>query len=144
MEADGDGRPLKDARAAKAFQCDASSCVAMVKGKLVSHVHHPSALRDDCRRAAVLIAQFPIAEPCTQPEVVIDSLALQERGAHTMRVTQGGLVLETANAERGRRPWAPGHRRKEKIQAVAPSEPFTDRGKAGGAPPPETGEGDAQ
>jgi competence protein ComEC len=144
MDADGDHRPPKEVRGAKTFQCDSASCVAMVKGKLVSHVHHPSALRDDCRRAAVLIAQFPITEPCTQPEIVIDSLALAARGAHTLRVTREGLLLDTANDNRGERPWALPQRWREKIPAIASEEVLPERAKVIEKPPADSSESAAQ
>ncbi len=120
MEADGDLRAVKAARGAKTFQCDGQSCIALVKGKLVSHVSHPSALADDCRRAAILIADFAIPDGCSQPEIVIDSRDLKEKGAHTLRITASGVAVETAAGERGRRPWAKSYRRRETIPAVAP------------------------
>ncbi len=120
MEADGDVRPVKAARGSKAFQCDASSCIALVKGRLVSHVFHPSALADDCRRAAILIASFPIPERCAQPDIVIDSRDLEERGAHTLRLTGSGIEVRTVAAGRGERPWVVSYRRREKIPATAP------------------------
>jgi competence protein ComEC len=120
MEGDGDSRTPKEARASRIFQCDAASCLVMVKGKLISYALHPSALRDDCGRAAILIAQFPVSEPCTQPDVVIDSLDLREKGAHAMRVADGKVIVRTASDRRGDRPWIASYRRREKIPEVAP------------------------
>ncbi len=120
MEADGDLRPAKAARGSKSFQCDGQSCIALVKGKLVSHVTHPSAYADDCRRAAVLIVNFTPPERCTQPEVVIDLSDLREKGAHTLRISEQGIVVRTVAAERGRRPWSVYVARPETIPAVAP------------------------
>ncbi len=120
MEADGDVRPSKAARGSKSFQCDGQSCIVLVKGKLVSHVTHPSAYADDCRRAAVLIVNFTPAERCTQPEIVIDLSDLREKGAHTLRFTGQGIALRTVAGERGRRPWSIVIPRRETIPAVAP------------------------
>jgi competence protein ComEC len=118
MESDGDARPVKAARGSKLFQCDAASCIAVVKGKLVSHIQHPSALLDDCRRAAVLIATFPLPERCAQPEIVIDSFDLKEHGAHTLSVAPGGITVRTVGSDRGDRPWVISHWRGEKIPAI--------------------------
>jgi competence protein ComEC len=128
MEADGDERPVKAARGSKTFQCDAASCIAIVKGKLVSHLQHPSALLEDCRRAAVLIATFPLPERCAQAEVVIDRADLKQHGAHTLRVGSGGIVVRTVGEDRGDRPWVITHRRREKIPAIGAEEdaPSTD------------------
>ncbi|WP_088342504.1 MULTISPECIES: ComEC/Rec2 family competence protein [Rhodomicrobium] len=131
MEADGDLRPAKAARGSKLFQCDGQSCIALVKGKLISHVSHPSALADDCRRAAILIADFPLPAGCTQPELVIDSRDLREGGAQTLRVGEGRISVRTVAEDRGRRPWAIGYRRRQTIPAVAPDqEPEPEGGEA--------------
>jgi competence protein ComEC len=128
MEADGDMRTAKEARGSRSFQCDASSCVAMVKGKLVSHVTHPSALADDCRRAAILIANFAVPEGCGQPEAVIDLLDLKEQGAHAIRISDDGVEISTVAQQRGDRPWVLSFRRRQAIPAKA-----DDPDAAGGA-----------
>ncbi len=119
MEADGDDRPVKEARGSKAFRCDRASCIALVKGKLVSHLYHPSGLAEDCRRAAILIATFPMPERCRQPELVIDSLDLKEGGAHTLRIEGNRIIVRTANGRRGNRPWVMSYRRRQRIPAIA-------------------------
>jgi competence protein ComEC len=118
MEADGDTRPLKAARGSKAFQCDEASCIGLVKGKLISHVYHPSALADDCRRAAVLIANFAMPERCPQAEIVIDSLDLKEYGAHALTITENGIRVRTVADGRGDRPWVLSHQRQDTIPAI--------------------------
>jgi competence protein ComEC len=128
MEADGDGRPAKAARGSKSFQCDPTSCIALVKGRLISHVVHPSALADDCRRAAVLIANFALPERCTQPEIVIDTLDLKERGAQTLQITPAGIILFTVAGQRGRRPWIIPFKRRPVIPPVAPDAEGKDAG----------------
>jgi competence protein ComEC len=133
LEADGDIRPIKAARGSKAFHCDASSCIALVKGRLVSHVIHPSALADDCRRAAVLIADFPLPEGCTRPSVVIDSRDLREKGAHTLRVTADDIAVRTVADMRGRRPWSSSYRRRQTIPAAVPDSADAANGDAAGA-----------
>ncbi len=118
MEADGDTRRAKEARGSKAFQCDETSCIALVKGKLISHVYHPSALADDCRRATILIAVFPLPEPCEQPEVIIDHADLEERGAHTLTITASRIKVRTVSGTRGNRPWVLTDRRHDLIPEV--------------------------
>lgn len=120
MEADGDTRTPKEARKPGGFQCDEHSCVAMVKGRLVSYVQHPAALAEDCRRAAVLIAAFPLPERCPQPRVVIGLSELQERGAHTLMLRRDSIAVDTVASHRGARPWALPRHRREKVPPVAP------------------------
>ena len=133
MEADGDLRPVKAVRGSKSFQCDGQSCIALVNGKLVSHVTHPSAYADDCRRAAVLIVNFTPPERCPQPEIIIDLSDLREKGAHTLRISEQGIVVRTVAGERGRRPWSVYAARRETIPAVAPEkEPQSKNGEEKG------------
>lgn len=115
MEADGDIRPVKAARGSKAFQCDEASCIALVKGKLVSHVTHPSAFADDCRRADILIVNFIPPERCPAAGVVIDPEDLLENGAHTLTITENGIRVRTVGDGRGTRPWVVSHQRQETI-----------------------------
>jgi competence protein ComEC len=117
MEADGDMRPVKQARNGAGFQCDGKSCVVSVRGKIISHVLHPEALAEDCRRAAVLITalQLPQSEHCAHPQVVIDGRDLQEKGAHVLTVRNGEIVVDYAAAHRGSRPWSLKPGRREKI-----------------------------
>lgn len=119
MEADGDIRAPKDARKGGPFVCDTQSCIAMVKGRLVSHVLEPAALVDDCGRAAILVASFAMRERCTGPRVVIDLGDLRERGAHTLALRRGEMVVHTVAEGRGVRPWVLRYHRREIIPAVA-------------------------
>lgn len=84
LESDGDARKPREAAKGEGFQCDEHSCLALVRGRIVSHVFHPAALADDCRRASVLIASIPVTEPCPAPLVLIDARDLWEKGARTV------------------------------------------------------------
>jgi competence protein ComEC len=125
LKADGDARKPKEASAGAGWQCDAYSCLALVKGKLVSFIAKPDAIRDDCERAAILIAPMDIRAPCTAPKIILDRGALWERGAAAIVVSDAGLVLHTASEKRGVRPWSPERRRRETIP------PEAESGKAG-------------
>lgn len=134
MEADGDLRPSKAARGSKSFQCDGQSCIVLAKGRLVSHVTHPAAYADDCRRAEVLIVNFTPPERCTQAQIVIDLSDLREKGAHTLRFSGQGIITRTVTGERGKRPWSTYTPRRETIPSVAPDKeprPRSEEEKAG-------------
>jgi len=118
MEADGDIRPAKAARGSRAFQCDEAGCIAMVRGRLVAHVQHPSALTDDCRRAAILIATFALPDRCEGPEVIIDTVDLRERGAHMLSISPDAISVYSVNELRGARPWVTAYRRRQAIPQV--------------------------
>jgi competence protein ComEC len=119
LKADGDARKPKEASAGTGWQCDAYSCLALVKGKLVSFIAKPDAIRDDCERAAVLIAPIDIRPPCLTPKIILDRGALWERGAASITVSDAGLALHTASERRGVRPWSPARRRREVIPPEA-------------------------
>lgn len=129
LEADGDARPPREVMKGSGFQCDEQSCLALLRGKILSHVTHPAALADDCRRAAVVVSPLPVAQPCPHPAAVIDARALWEKGAHALYIEPGGIRVETVAESRGRRPWVTVRSRRELI-APAPAEP-------GGAGKPE-------
>ncbi len=125
LKADGDGRKAKDASAGAGWQCDAYSCLALVKGKLVSFIAKPDAIHDDCERATVLIAPMDIRQPCAAPRIILDRVTLWERGSASIAMAGTGMTLRTASEWRGVRPWSPARRRREVIP------PDAEAGKAG-------------
>jgi competence protein ComEC len=118
LEADGDARTPKDAAKGQGFQCDEQSCLFLIAGRIVSHVLHPAALADDCRRASVLVTALAVPESCLGPDVIVDAQALWERGAHTIRIAPEGLVVRDVAVARGRRPWVVPRHRRELIKAA--------------------------
>ncbi len=115
LKADGDGRNAKEASAGAGWQCDAYSCVALVKGQIVSFTTKPDAIQEDCRRVAILVAPMDIRPPCPSPKIILDRGALWEKGAAAISITDGGLAVSWAAGSRGVRPWAPFRRRRELI-----------------------------
>jgi len=99
----------------RGWQCDAYSCLALVKGKLVSFIAKPDAIHDDCERAAILVAPMDIRQPCPAPKIILDRGALWEKGSASVRISDLGLRLHTASEKRGVRPWCPARRRREII-----------------------------
>jgi competence protein ComEC len=108
LEADGDGRAPRDVAKGAGFQCDEQSCLALVGGRIVSHVFHPGALADDCRRAVILIATMPVTEPCPGPDVIIDARELWEKGAQTIILGRGpGAAFAPGGGSPGANPGMP-------------------------------------
>jgi competence protein ComEC len=115
LKADGDGRKPKDAATGAGWQCDAYSCLALVKGQLLSFISKPDAIRDDCQRAAILVAPMDIRQPCPAPAIILDRGALWENGAAAITITDRGPLLRTASERRGVRPWSPARQRRKSI-----------------------------
>ncbi len=134
LKADGDGRAAKDASTGAGWSCDAYSCLALVKGKLVSFIAKPDAIHDDCERAAILVAPMDIRQPCPAPKVILDRGALWEKGSASIGISGSGLRLHTASERRGVRPWSPARRRREVIP------PEGESAKPGEEKPAEEGQ----
>jgi competence protein ComEC len=109
LERDGDGRSAAAVSAvdaiAKVFRCDSSGCVTTPGGRLLSVPRHPSALRDDCERAQILVLKIAQPGGCTQPAQIIDASALRRQGAHTLRFNGPDTIVRTVAGTHGRRPW---------------------------------------
>lgn len=111
LEADGDGRAVKDVRRSRAFRCDRHSCVTATHSLTVSVVTHAAALAEDCDRADILITPLRIKEKCKGPLIVITGADLREKGAHAIYLRQDSgqtrLTVRTTAQARGLRPWFP-------------------------------------
>jgi competence protein ComEC len=135
LKASGDSRKPKEAAAGHGFQCDAFSCLALVKGQLLSFISKPDAISEDCHRAAILVAPMDIRQPCPASRLILDRGALWEKGASAIYVSEAGVRLSSASEIRGVRPWSPARRRRETIPPVA--EGADQAGERGETGPPE-------
>jgi competence protein ComEC len=107
LENDGDGRPAQAVLAGRAFNCDDAGCIAIVKGRRVALVRHPAALRQDCRRADVVIAGPWVANGCSPRGLLIDAQSIARGGTHAIYLDPQTEV-ETVTGRRGERPWTAG------------------------------------
>jgi competence protein ComEC len=130
LKADGDDRAPKEASTgAGGWQCDSYACAVMVKGKQVSFTMKPDAVQEDCERAAILVAPMDILVPCRAPKVLLDRGALWEKGAAAIQIADGRIIMRSASEERGVRPWAPAHRRREAVRPEAEAEGEGEAGR---------------
>ncbi|MEQ1695953.1 MAG: ComEC/Rec2 family competence protein, partial [Hyphomicrobiaceae bacterium] len=106
LEADGDARSAKSVAVGTGFTCDAAGCTAMLKGQRLAVTRHASAVREDCKRASILVLDMPRPKGCSKPAVVIDPGMLRRGGVHAIVLTKGGARVETVAAQRGERPWS--------------------------------------
>ena len=98
--------PMRDAVA-----CDKNGCVADIGEArlLTAFISERRALGEDCARANLVIAFFPVtsADWHACKATLIDRRAIWRRGAHAIWVGDDGkLEVKTASEARGRRPWA--------------------------------------
>jgi len=97
-------------KAAHFGDCDASGCVATVRGKTIAVIENIDALAEDCARTDLVVALFPISarnwRACDA--VIIDKRSVWRRGAHTVRFQDDKIILKTVGETRNGRPWAGG------------------------------------
>lgn len=110
LAAYADDRVPKEIRADGGFSCDWAACVTRAGGKTIALVRHPSALKEECRRADVVVAEFPIGRHCRAARVTVDVLDLKANGAHALYLDGQSIRIETVAQMRGDRPWTRGHR----------------------------------
>lgn len=91
------------------LNCDASGCAgALPQGVTASFIDDRQALEEDCARADLVVAFFPVSasEWRRCKALLIDRRSIWRRGAHSLWVDEkGGIRIKTASDIRGRRPW---------------------------------------
>lgn len=103
--ADGDGDSETIDRRGNAYRCDEHACIATVKGRRITFLRHPAALREACRWADIIVSQFPFWRKCPKPAAVMDKLDFRREGAHALYLERDAIRVETVSRQRGRRPW---------------------------------------
>jgi len=107
LERDGVGRLAQIPQATRADRvaCDNLGCIwSRPDGTRIAWARHPLARLEDCMRARIVISADTI-DHCPSAGLVIDRMALAQMGAHTVRFTHQGLVVETAVPANSNRPW---------------------------------------
>ncbi|MEE2691581.1 MAG: ComEC/Rec2 family competence protein [Pseudomonadota bacterium] len=88
--------------------CDAGGCVIEIKGIGVSLLNDPVALAEDCARARLVVAFFPVSDRkrTSCAATLVDRRAIWDRGAHAVWISRNGKIRTRTVAEiRGERPW---------------------------------------
>jgi competence protein ComEC len=104
LRADADPRAPKAAQIAA--QCDASGCTAQLRdGRVVALLRTRDALVEDCARAALVIAPFPVPVGCAAA-TIIDRRRLDGTGAVTLKIVDDRFEMRAARAIGEHRPWS--------------------------------------
>ncbi len=108
LEADGDRRTQRQASSEKLFSCDDLACVATLRnGTQLAYIRHMAALREECGRAKIIIANVPVWRGiCNGPAYVIDKFDLRSNGATAIFIKDKKTTIRTAADFEGRRPWS--------------------------------------
>ncbi len=108
--AEGTGDEIQRARNAKSvWRCDGFGCTALHEGLTIAYSSHPGALEEDCSRADILIATYPVSKKfagCRRVRAVIDIRTLKRHGSHALYLEKGRLRMVNSREIRGQRPWS--------------------------------------
>jgi competence protein ComEC len=106
LASDGDRRDPNDPSLSEGVACDGEGCVAVTsENRRIALALKPSALADDCRRAALIVTAHPAPADCAAQIVSVDDL--KRSGALALHA-RGGQFENEAVAPRGvTRPWMP-------------------------------------
>jgi competence protein ComEC len=107
LAADADGRDIHDRTLGQGIACDPSGCIGKLgDGRLVAYVLAPSALDEDCRRVALLVATR--GDPPQGCKAAVIGRALwRQRGALVVRRQGADFVIQSARTKNFDRPWSP-------------------------------------
>jgi competence protein ComEC len=108
LKRDGDGRSLDQALARRndGITCDSYGCIARTQGGLrVAAVLKADALAEDCAANDIVVSAIPTRHRCSGPSLVIDRFDVARNGAYAVWL-QHGIETDTAQTERGNRPWS--------------------------------------
>lgn len=117
---DGDLREPGEVGIEGTFLCDATGCAGRLRnGPIVAVSKEVPALREDCRRATILVVAGRLetgrtiapgalsAKSCPFPKLIVDRKRLGERGTHAIYLTgEGALRVDTVAQFQGVRPWS--------------------------------------
>ena len=84
-------------------RCDKLGCTTLAKNKRIAFIWDERGLRDDCRRADIVVAAIPIHGEC--PAVHIDRFDLWNYGAHAIYLSDDAVIVRNVAQNRGVRPW---------------------------------------
>lgn len=104
---DGDAREAGEVGPANVLQCDRLGCFATVKGVGIAISKTPASLRDDCRRARIVVLRYGAGSAeCIGPDLVVDRKRARREGTRAIYIDDEGLFRsQTVREVRGERPW---------------------------------------
>ena len=86
--------------------CDRLGCIAKIRGKTVAYVRDERALSDDCGAADIVISATPVRQKCPSAIAVVDKFDLWRNGAHSIYLTDQGVITDNVMQRHGVRPWS--------------------------------------
>ena len=85
--------------------CDADACRAVVKGRRVSFLRRPEALREECGWADMILSERSVEKAQCPKALVYDRSDVRASGALAFYVEGGAIRVRAAEQGRRQRPW---------------------------------------
>jgi competence protein ComEC len=112
--------PEADTGASGGLDCGKASCLYTARGQRVAIVTGEAALPLKCSGLDAIVSQVPAGFRCRSMMPVIDRIDSWRRGAVALWLDENGVTVESANEDRGDRPWVPHpHSRRQQPSAAA-------------------------
>ena len=112
--------PEADAEASGGLDCGKASCLYAARGHRVAIVTGEAALPLRCGGLDAIVSQVPAGFRCRSMMPVIDRIDSWRRGAVALWLDKNGVTVESANEDRGDRPWVPHpHAKRQPPPAVS-------------------------
>jgi hypothetical protein len=109
--------PEGGAGAADGLECAAAWCLYTAHGRRVAIVTGEAALPLKCAGFDAIVSQVPAGFRCRSLIPVVDRIDSWRRGSVAFWLDPTGVTVESANEDRGDRPWVP-HPRPKREQAA--------------------------
>lgn len=118
LKRDGDARVAEKAIATRrdGVACDYFACRATINDTSISAISHFGAFAEDCANSDIVISAIPTRYWCKGPKLVIDRFDVSRNGAYAIWLGNN-FRTETAQEERGERPWSTRPKRKRKFSS---------------------------
>jgi competence protein ComEC len=85
--------------------CDPLGCTLRGRAQTVALSRSVWSLRDDCRFADAVVSFQGVDDQCARQRHVIDEWTIQDRGAHTITLSDTALDIESTGRHVRHRPW---------------------------------------
>jgi competence protein ComEC len=114
LQANGEDVGLKEAAARHGWHCDGRLCSINIKGKTVGYAIEGEGAAPSCKGLDIVVAAYPLRKTCKEVKIRIDRFDVWRNGAHALEISNDAIVVTTARAAIGNRPWlvVPEPRRK--------------------------------
>lgn len=127
-----DAENLRPSALSDKAPCDDAGCVLKIAPAPIAISIDPAGLDDDCARAALVIALYPVAarDRAACASRLIDRRDAWENGAHAIYVEGSVIRLQTVGRRRGARPWTNSEHSSTSLVRKAKGDGVAATGKA--------------